>query len=234
MKRFWEAAEAASIEGGFAILLDGRPMRLPGGGALRVAQPALAHAIAAEWQLAGGAKGGAMRPEDVPLTRLVGTAAERIAPDPDGTITALARYGETDLLCYRAADQRLATRQAAVWDPWLRWAAQGLDAPLMVTTGIMPIAQPAPALAALRAAVACHSALNLAALGVAVPALGSLVLGLAVAAGHLAPAEALRLSVLEEAFQAEFWGADPATLARQEAAAADVALAGRFLALLRA
>jgi chaperone required for assembly of F1-ATPase len=233
VKRFWEAAKAAPTEGGFAILLDGRPMRLPGGGALRVAEPALAAAIAEEWQAAGGAKGGTMRPDEVPLTRLAGTAAERIAPDPAGTITALARYGETDLLCYRAEDRRLAARQAAGWDPWLRWAAQDLDAPLMVTTGIMPVAQPASALAALRAAVARHAALHLAALGVAVPALGSLVLGLALAQGRLAPAEALRLSVLEEDFQAEFWGADADATARRDSAVADVALAGRLFALLR-
>jgi len=234
VKRFWEVAAAASTGEGFAILLDGRPMRLPGGGTLRVAKAPLAEAIAAEWQQAGGAKGGTMRPEEVSLTRLVGTAAERIAPDPAGTVTALARYGETDLLCYRAEDRRLAARQAEGWDPWLRWAAQEIDAPLMVTTGIMPVAQPAAALAAMRAGVARHGLLELAALGVAVPALGSLVLGLALSAGRLSPAEALRLSVLEEAFQAEFWGADPATLARQEAAAADVALAARLLGYLRA
>jgi len=81
--------------------------------------------------------------------------------------------------------------------------------------------------------VARHAALHLAALGVAVPALGSLVLGLALAQGRLAPAEALRLSVLEEDFQAEFWGADADATARRDSAVADVALAGRLFALLR-
>ena len=40
--------------------------------------------------------------KDTPLTRLAGTALERIAPDPAPTVDAIARYGETDLLCYRA------------------------------------------------------------------------------------------------------------------------------------
>jgi chaperone required for assembly of F1-ATPase len=235
MQRFWNEARAAAGEGGgFAILLDGRPMRLPGGAALSVAGAPLAEAIAAEWQQAGGAKGGRMRPEEVPLTRLVGTATERIAPDPAGTITALARYAEAELLCYRAEHGKLAARQAEAWDPWLRWAAQGLDAPLRITTGIMPVAQPPHALAALQAAIARHPPLELAALGVAVPALGSLVLGLALAQGHLAPAEAHRLATIDEAFQNEVWGSDAEALRRRESAAADVALAARLVALARA
>ena len=54
--------------------------------------------------MAGGRrrKGGEMTFTDTPLTRLAGTAAERIAPDPAPTVDAIARYGEFDLLCYRA------------------------------------------------------------------------------------------------------------------------------------
>lgn len=218
-------------EEGFAILLDGRPVRLPGGAPLRVQGAPLAEAVAAEWQAAGGAKDGEMRPEDVPLTRLVGTAEERIGPALEGTAAAIARYGETELLCYRAEVSRLAARQAEAWDPWLTWSARALDAPLRVTTGIMPVSQPPQALAALHRAVARHSVLGLAALGIAVPALGSLVLGLAVTGLHVEPAEAHRLATLEEAFQEEFWGVDPDSVIRRNAAAADVALAARLMRL---
>lgn len=231
MKRFWNEARAVPAEDGFAILLDGKPVRLPGGTPLRIQAEPLAQAVAEEWQAAGGAKGGEMRPEDVPLTRLAGTAAERITPALEGTVTALARYGETELLCYRAEAAKLAARQAEGWDPWLAWAARVLDAPLRVTTGIMPVAQPPQALVALRRAVAGYSPLGLAALGVAVPALGSLVLGLAVVGQHLDPTEAHRLATLEEAFQEEFWGADPDNLAKRQSAAADVALAARLVRL---
>lgn len=231
MKRFWEQARAAPAEEGFAILLDGRPVRLPGGAPLRVQAAPLAEAVAAEWQAAGGTKGGEMRPEDVPLTRLVGTAEERIGQAPEGTVAAIARYGETELLCYRTDISRLAVRQAEAWDPWLTWAARSLDAPLRVTTGIMPVSQPPEALAALHRAVQRQSVFGLAALGVAVPALGSLVLGLAVVGLHLDPAEAHRLAALEEQFQEEFWGVDPDKQARRDAAAADVALAARLVRL---
>lgn len=235
MKRFWDNAVAvARPEGGHAVLLDGRPLRLPGGAPLATPSAALAGAIAAEWQAAGGAKGGEMTMEQVPLTRLLGTAQDRVAPDPAATVAGLARYAETDLLCYRAEEPALAALQAREWQPWLDWAAQAHGAPLTVTAGLMPVAQPAASLAALRAAVAAHPAEELAALGVAVPALGSLVLGLALAAGRLAAEEAHRLAVLDETFQEARWGTDAEAAARRARAAADVALAERFLALVRA
>lgn len=233
MKRFWDQASVALADGRFAVLLDGRPVRLPGGGQVGVAARPLAEAIAAEWQQAGGEKGGAFTHDDVPLTRLVGTAEERIAPDPAPTVAAIARYAETDLLCYRAEDRKLAARQAAAWDPLLDWAALALDAPLRVTTGVMPVAQTPQAIAALTRAVASHPPLELAALGVAVPALGSLVLALALLAGRLDPAAAEATATLDERYQEEFWGVDAEAAQRRASIAADVALAARFMALAR-
>lgn len=223
-------------EGGrsrFAILLDGRPMHLPGGAVLRVGPEALARAIAAEWQ-AAGADGREVSFDDTPLTRLAGTAQERIAPDPWPTIDAIARYAESDLLCYRA-DQpaKLVARQEAEWQPWLDWAVQEYGAPLRVTTGVAPIRQHRDSIAALREAVAAYDAYGLAALGIAVPALGSLVLGLALAEARLDPVRAYAVSALDELFQAELWGEDEEAAARRQAIAADVELAARFRLLAR-
>lgn len=232
MKRFWEAALAVPrLEGGYGVVLDGRPLRLPGGNILTTESRPLAEAIADEWHKAGGAKGGEMRQEDVPLTRLLSAAQDRIALDPKPMVEGLIRYGETDLLCYRAADHRLAARQAEVWQPVLEWAAQALNAPLCITQGLMPVPQPQESLAALQAAVARHDAAGLAALGVAVPALGSLVLGLALSLGRLDADEAHRLAIVDELYQEEFWGSDDEAEARREDRLNEVRLAARFMAL---
>ena len=233
MKRFWDKAAHAAQPGGFGVQLDSRPVRLPSGTPLLVESRALAEAIAAEWNAAGGEKGGDMSMEDVPLTRLAGTAQERLADNAAAQIEGLARFAETDLLCYRAEDDKLAARQVAGWQPLLDWAALQLDAPLRVTTGLMPVPQPPEALAALHRVVAACSTLELAALGLLVPAMGSLVLALAVLHGRLDAAEAHALSVLDETFQEEFWGTDPAAENKRARAAADVALAARLLALSR-
>lgn len=234
MKRFWTDATVAPAEGGLAVLLDGKPMRVPGGPPLVLRHPALADAVAAEWRRAGTAKGGEMSMDDVPLTRLAGTAQERIAPDPAAVIDAIARYGETDLLCYRAEHPpELVRRQARAWQPWLDWAERTHGARLHPTAGIVHVPQDPAALEALHRAVAAQPPDVLAALGIAVPTLGSLVLGLALAGGVLDAGMADTLANLDEAFQAEQWGEDAAAVARRAHMAAELAVAERFIRLSR-
>jgi chaperone required for assembly of F1-ATPase len=238
VKRFWTDVTHAEtrVTGvpGYAILLDGKPMRLPGGAVLSIPSGALALAIADEWRTAGGARGGEVNAEDTPLTQLAGTAQTRIAPDPAPTVEALAGYAESDLLCYRATGpEALVQREARAWQPWLDWAALAYDAPLRVGSGIVHVAQSRQSLKALRSAVSSFDPLVLAALGVLVPALGSLVLGLAVAEGRLDAARAHELGALDELFQAELWGEDAEAARRRAAVAADIALAARFIALVR-
>jgi chaperone required for assembly of F1-ATPase len=234
VKRFWDAAAVDRTEKGHAILLDGKPMRLPSGSPLVVGPARLARAIAEEWQAAGGGKGGEMSFKDTPLTRLAGTALERIAPDPAPTIDAIARYGESDLLCYRAATpQSLVHRQHQQWQPWLDWAALTHDAPLRVTTGVAYVKQHHDSVAALRRAVAALDVDALAGLGIAVPALGSLVLGLALAAGEVDAETAFSLGALDELFQAEQWGDDYEAVDRRTSMLADIVLAARYIDLTR-
>ncbi|MCU0889530.1 MAG: chaperone, ATP12 [Rubritepida sp.] len=235
MQRFWSRAEAGPArDGGHAVLLDGRPMRLPSGTHLAVPGLALAHALAEEWQAAGGEKGREFSLEELPLTRLVGNAIDLIAPDPAQAVATIAKYGETDLLCYRADfPPALAARQHAAWQPLLDWAALSLDAPLSVTAGVMAVTQPPAALAALSRAVAAHAPIALSALGLIVQGTGSLVLGLAVSHGRLGAAEAHALATLDETFQAEEWGEDEEAAARLARTGADIALGERLLALAR-
>jgi len=234
VKRFWNTVTVEPDPSGHAILLDGRKMHLPGGAVLRIGSASLADAIAAEWQAAGADAGKELSFADMPLTQLAGTAQERIAANPSVTIDAIARYGETDLLCYRAdSPPVLVQRQAQHWQPWLDWAAATYDAPLRVTTGVTHIRQHHDSINALRRAVAQLDLHALAALGIAVPALGSLVLGLALAEGAVDAETAHALAVLDELFQQEQWGEDAEAVARRTAVAGDIATAARFIRLTR-
>lgn len=209
-------------------------MRLPGGARLEIGPERLAEAIAEEWRLAGGGKGGEMSFKDTPLTRLAGTALERIAPDPAPTVDAIARYGETDLLCYRAAAPAgLVHRQHELWQPWLDWVALTHDAPLRITTGVGYVKQHRDSITALRSAVGRLDADALAALGIAVPSLGSLVLGLAMAARVMDAETAYTLGTLDELYQAEQWGDDDEAVARRTSMLEDVTLAARYIDLTR-
>ena len=232
IKRFWDEASIAGEPGRLAVLLDGKPMRIPGGAPLLLQGAALAEAIAAEWQAAGGEKGGQLTMESLPLTRLAGTAQDRIAPNPAPVALELARYAESDLLCYRAAHPReLVIREARAWQPWLDWLDQRHGARLEPTEGITYRPQDPAALTRVQNLLLAQTPAALAALGIAIPALGSAVLGLALADGALDAETAFQLAVLDELFEVEKWGDDAEALMRREAVRADIALAERFLRL---
>jgi chaperone required for assembly of F1-ATPase len=232
MKRFWTETSIAEDAGGYAVLLDGKPMRLPGGPALQLSHRALAEAVAAEWDVV--APGAALQPNLLPMTQLAATAHLRIPATREETAIAIAAYGQSDLLCYRATQPaELVLRQQTLWQPWLDWAVLRFDARLRVTEGIGFIDQPAPSLAALSRAVAARDDHGLAALGVLVPLLGSVVLGLAVTEGGLTGAEAHALSVLDEVFQEQRWGLDHDAAAGRAQKAAEAEDAARYFKLTR-
>ena len=228
MKRFWAKAGAVPHSAGFAVELDGKAVRLPGGQTLCIQGPRLAEAVAAEWAQVADQ----FEIDDLPLTRLASTAQDRIAGHAEPVAMALARYAESDLLCYRAERPvALMQRQHREWQPWLDWAADTFGARLVVTHGISHVPQDSGALAILAGALASRDAETMAGLGVLVPALGSLVLALAVVNGALSAEAAFRLSVLDELFQAEQWGDEPEAAARRAVIAADIDAAARFIQL---
>ncbi|MGC9268779.1 ATP12 family chaperone protein [Acidiphilium sp.] len=230
MRRFWTDVTIDAVEAGFAIRLDGKPVRLPGGAPLAVPHQALASAIAGEWRAANAT----IIPDDLPLTQLAGAAIEQIAPDPDALRRNLLAYGSTDLLCYRAeTPAALAALQHEKWQPWLDWANNRLGARLVTTRGIIAVTQSDAALRCLAGALASQDEWALAGLGVAVPALGSLVLGLATIAGAMTPETAHDLARLDEIWQEATWGADAEAQARRNGIARDIASAAMFVTLTR-
>ncbi|MCW4591827.1 hypothetical protein NO263_14675 [Gluconacetobacter entanii] len=231
-RRFWDSAAVVAEEAGYTVNLDGRPVRLPGRALLLVRSHALAQALAAEWAQAGGGKGGLFAPEDLPLTRIAGTMIERIAPDREATVAALLHYANGELLCYRATHPAtLCERQAAQWTPWLDWLRERYGIALHTTEGVMPITQTPQALEALGTILRGYDDATLAALGVMVPAMKSLVLGIAVVTGACDAARAARVATLDERTQMEIWGRDAQQEAMLAVTAREVAEAASFLEL---
>jgi chaperone required for assembly of F1-ATPase len=160
-------------------------------------------------------------------------AIDRVATAPAPVVEAIAAYGETDLLCYRAeAPDGLCSRQSDAWDPMLDWAARVLDARLVCVAGVMHRPQAPQACAALAAAVAHCDAFRLTALHELVALSGSLVLGLAVLEGAIEPDRAWSLSRIDEDWQAEQWGEDAEAAASAARKRADFLQAARLVDLL--
>ncbi|MEM8786621.1 MAG: ATP12 family protein [Pseudomonadota bacterium] len=219
-RRFWSRVTTERYESGYVVALDGKPLRTPARADLVLPGAALARAVAAEWD----AMEDRIDPDVLPLTKASNAAIDKVAGQRGAVVDMLAGFGGTDLLCYRAdAPPALVSRQAEAWDPWLRWAEAELGATLITATGVMHVAQPAPAMTALHARADAFDAFGLAGLHDLVTLSGSLVLGLAVADGALAPAPAWDLSRIDETWQEAQWGVDA------EAAAAADRRRGAFL-----
>jgi chaperone required for assembly of F1-ATPase len=228
-RRLYRSAGIAAAGNGFAVLLDGQPARTPARAALEVPSRALALAIAAEWQ----AQDERIDPATMPMTRLAAIAIDLVAARRAETAAAIANYAGTDLVCYRAEHPpELVERQILAWQPLIDWAARRFDAPLAVTAGVVPRAQPAASLAALAAAVEAYDPWALAALNVAAAACGSVVLALALAEGVLDADAAFAAAELDQSFEIERWGEDLEQMRRREILRDDIAAAARFLALL--
>ena len=204
-KRFWTEARVTDEDAGFGVALDARPVKTPAKAPLVVPTRPLAAAIADEWD----GVDGKIDPRRMPMTRSANAAIDKVAHQRAEVAEMIAAYGETDLLCYRAtAPQELVLRQGEEWDPLLDWADSVLAARLRPISGIMPQPQDAGAVEALRGAVHAQGVFQLTALHDLVALSGSLVIGLAAQHGARKPAELWEISRLDEAWQAELWGAD--------------------------
>lgn len=225
MKRFWTNVAVADN----AVLLDGRPVRTPAKALLALPTTALADAVADEWRSVEGK----IDPHAMPLTGLANAAIDHIAPDAATFAVDLARYAETDLLCYRAeAPPELVGRQAEAWDPLLAWARTRYDVAFVVVAGIVHHAQSAETLARLSVAIAARSPFELAALSPIVTIGGSLVVALMLAEVAIEADEAFDATHLDELWQAELWGEDRTATDARAARRIDFANAARFLRLL--
>lgn len=210
-KRFWKAARAEAAGDGYAVTLDGRPVRTPARAPLVLPTLALAEAIAAEWD----AQQDRVDPASMPLTRTANSAIDKVAAQHGEVAALIAAYGGTDLLCYRAEDpQGLVARQDAVWTPLLDWAAQALGARLHPVRGVMFAPQDDAVLARLEARVRALTEFQLAAFHDLVSLSGSLIIGFAAAYGHASPEALWEASRLDEIWQAEQWGEDEEAMAQ--------------------
>ena len=205
LKRFWKEASAEKTETGYAVLLDGRPVKTPAKASLAVPTRAMADAIAAEWD----AQVETVNPADMPFTRSANAAIDKVSLQHDEVAQMLADYGDADLLCYRAASpQVLIDRQAEIWDPALDWASETLGARLEPRSGVMHAPQSQASLDRLAAQVHALDNFQLAAFHDLVTLSGSLVLAFAAAHGWRDADTIWDISRLDDLWQEEQWGRD--------------------------
>lgn len=229
-KRFYDKVSVEKAPEGFAVHLDGKPVRTPGKSILLLPTEAAAKLVADEFS----AQGEKIDPVTMPVMRLVNTAIDGVASDPQAVLEDILRFCSSDLLCYRAdTPERLVARQADAWDPVIDWARSRLGARFFLAEGVMHVEQPRESIAA----VGVHlrqrdEPLRLAALHVMTAISGSALLALAVEAGELEPEAAWLAAHVDEDWNAEQWGEDFEAAARRTARKRDFMAATDLLKAL--
>lgn len=204
-KRFYKQASVKADIAGFAVELDGRPIKTPAKVTLTMPTAALAEAIAAEWN----GQGERLDLHGMTLTRLANVAIDRTPDTRDELADELSRYAGTDVTCYLAdTPAELQQRQEAAWKPMRDWVGQEHGVILVPVIGLMASPQPEASLEAVRTYARSLDDFRLTALTWACSLLGSAVLALAMERGKLDAKQALLASCVDEEWQIEHWGED--------------------------
>jgi chaperone required for assembly of F1-ATPase len=227
--RFYKEAGVAPADGGFAVTLDGKPIRTPSGRQVVAPVSVIAEAIAAEWN----AQGATVNPLTMPLTRFANSVAE-VTDRVDAVADDVAKYLGSDLLFYRAGyPAALVAREAAHWDPVLTWAANELGAHFILSEGIVHVTQPEQAIKAARRVFPADP-WSVAALHVVTTLTGSALLALALLRGALDSHQAWTAAHVDDDWNAEKWGVDEEVAARRASRLVDFRAAVTILDALKA
>jgi chaperone required for assembly of F1-ATPase len=229
-KRFYSEVSVAEVADGFAVHLDGKPVRTPTRALLALPTDQAAQLVAAEF----AAQKDEIDPVSMPVTRLVNTAIDGVAQDPQAVLEDILRFSSSDLLCYRAdGPERLVERQAEAWDPVIDWARSALGARFVLSEGVVYVEQPREAIGAIGIHLKMRSdPLRLAAIHLMTSLTGSALLALAVEAGELDVETAWAAAHVDEDWQIEHWGQDSEAVARRNARKRDMLAAASLLTAL--
>jgi chaperone required for assembly of F1-ATPase len=226
-KRFYASAGVIETDGGFAVALDGKPIKTPSGKVVAVPSRVIAETMAAEWE----AQKETIDPTSMPMTRFANSVVDAVVDRVSVVRDDIAKYFGSDLLFYRAGHPEvLVAREGEHWDPVLFWAADTLGAHFILAQGIMHVSQPEQAIAAAHNALP-HDPWSVAALHVVTALTGSALLALALHRAVRDPEAVWAAAYVDENFNAEQWGRDEEAAMRQAARKLDFDAA---VAILRA
>ena len=224
-KRFYKETGVAEAGAGFAITLDGKPIKTPSGRIVSVPVRVIADAIAEEWR----AQEDTIDPLTMPLTRFANSVVESVIDRVALVRDDVAKYFQSDLLFYRAGHpQALVEMEARHWDPVLFWAADALGAHFILGEGVTHVRQPETAVEAARSALPSDP-WSVAAVHVITTLTGSAVLALALSQGARDPDQVWDAAHVDEDWNSSQWGVDEEVAARRAAREVDFRAAVRIL-----
>jgi chaperone required for assembly of F1-ATPase len=205
MKRFYKQVSVDEQGGLFSVLLDGKAIKTPEKSPCLIATKYMADAVAKEWD----AQKEDIIPAEMPITKLVNTAIDRVGKRRGVLIDELVEYAGSDQLCYRAEEPiELIELQNKIWDPLLKRMKDIHDIELKVAGGIIFIEQEKSQLSKIRALIDAMENFPLMAFYAMTTVTGSVTIALNLFEGHITVDQAWDAGQLDEDFQISKWGSD--------------------------
>jgi chaperone required for assembly of F1-ATPase len=231
VRKFYKVVEAGTAPGGYAIRLDGKPVRTPLKHPLLLPSMPLAEAIAQEW----AAQGDEIKPATMPLTQLANTMIDKAkGPDRAAMNAQLRDYGSSDLVCYFATHPAdLVKRHEKQWTPLIAWMKEKYDITLETVSGIKYHRQPQESLDKLQKIIEGLEIADFTIVQAVAAATGSVVIALALLEGRLLPEEAHEAACVDEIYQLKTWGMDAEAQKRLDIIQSELNAVARFKELIK-
>lgn len=235
MKRFYKIVTTQNIDGGYRILLDGKPVKTPQKNILATAHKELAEAIVLEW----AAQKENILPDTMPLTQILTTKIDRVATQRDEMTGFLLKYIDTDLVCYRAAEPpEMVGAQAKHWDPVIRWFEQNHKVTLQTTNTLQVVKQPAQAHEIIAKFITNLNDDEFTIMQIAAATSGSVMMGMMFMQNAIDADDIFAAARAEEAYHAQIYneekyGPEPQQEKKDAAIKRDLEAAQNYLNLIR-
>lgn len=205
MKQFYKHATILQTPDGWALHLDGKPVRTPNKQILLIPAEKLAIHIAAEWN----AQGEDIKPDAMPTNQIMMTIQDRVAPNRKKLETEILGFINTDLICYPASEPEIyAENQEKSWKSFRDYIETEFKSPLQTTTGLAALTQSPELNTAITTYCEKLDHQHFACLYLVTQATGSLFLALAFLSGKFANDDIFKAALIEDLIKDGIYMAD--------------------------
>ena len=228
-RRTWKKTIVKKVDSTFKVFLDDKALITPKNNKILLPTRKLALKIVEEWaqQL------DEIDPSQMPYTRLVNSAIDKVQQNYEAVVSDLLNYAETDLLCYRTeSPPDLVLKQNKLWDPILVWAKDELSIDLKTTCGITYNAQDIGQIQIVAKEINAYDCFTLTGFYDLVTITGSILVAFSLYHKQISPSHAIDISFLDEDWQREKWGHDEESTLNRANKLSDLKIAYEFLKLL--
>ncbi|KAI0637369.1 ATP12-domain-containing protein [Trametes polyzona] len=207
LKRFWKTVGIEKRDGGYAVTLDKRSLKTPGGKPLIIPgdKRLVAALVASEWEN----QETVLKPHALPMTSLVSRAIDAFQDEAtrNEVRAQLLKYFETDTIFYHADEPAVLVKlQDEHWKPILEWARETLGLDIKVSNSLFVPAQSPETMKKLEDILSKFSPWEMAAMERATYTSKSFLIALALVMRRLDVDQAAQAAHVEVNSQIERWG----------------------------